>query len=688
MYRRYGDMTWEPTESSGGNGNGAGVALASSLAGRPRSARASRRSHRSTQILPGDLLPTVHVDGVRLHAVTEQRAIEHILDELDAGRGGTVVTPNLDHVHRCLRDLSFGALVAEASLVVPDGMPLIWAGRLQGTPLPQRVAGSDLISSLSAAAARRGRSIFLLGGDPTTADRAAEVLKKANPDLKVTGAYCPPRGFEHNDAEMKRIKATIEAAQPNIIFVALGSPKQEYLIQRIRPVLPSAWWLGVGISFSFLCGDVRRAPRWIQRIGLEWLHRLAQDPKRLFHRYVVVGVPFGLGLMCRSFIRGIPRRWRGGTDANEAQPAPSIAFTAPSNGPVMPLMSLGANSDNGNGHAGAVLLDPVTAPSEPPVAPASPRPRRRGAERAGQAAGASATLDRLGALTRLRAMILLGGSVRSSPLSAACGRSVLDLPLDADGSVFNHWLLHATELARYIGLEKLPVRVMVNRNTPEPVSAAPIYYGKFRVERDLSEYRGTGGVLRDLAADYDDDDLILVCNAAQVLLDPLAAIATALDRKDGDVALVSHNDGTPSGVHLLRCKTLRTIPEIGFVDLKEQALPLIASNFEVTVLHCRRPTALPVRSLGDYILAMRHYHRRRLGKQTVSDPLGEDWQPAFAIVEQGASVDPRAHVHDAVVLKGGVVEAGAVIVRSIVCPGGVVRKDRPTVDQLVVAATD
>jgi hypothetical protein len=204
------------------------------------------------------------------------------------------------------------------------------------------------------------------------------------------------------------------------------------------------------------------------------------------------------------------------------------------------------------------------------------------------------------------------------------------------------------------------------------------------VERDLSEYRGTGGVLRDLAADYNDDDLILIANAAQVLLDPLAAIATALDRKEGDFTLVSHADGTPSGVMLCSCKTLRMIPETGFVDLKEQALQLIATQYDVTVLQCRRPTGMAVRTLADYVFAMRQYHRKRIGKPATSDPLAEDWMPAFAIVEQGATVDPRAHVHDSVVLRGGVVEAGAVAVRSIICPGGVVKKDREAVDQLVL----
>ena len=290
-----------------------------------------------------------------------------------------------------------------------------------------------------------------------------------------------------------------------------------------------------------------------------------------------------------------------------------------------------------------------------------------------------------GSLNRLRAMVLLGGAVRSSPLSDACGRSLLDLPLGGDGSIFNHWLSHATDLARHAAIEKLPVRVMVNRNAPDPVSAAPMYYGNFRVERDLSEYRGTGGVLRDLAADYDDDDLVLVCNAAQVLLDPLVALATALNRKSGDFTLVSHNDGTPSGVMLARCKTLRMIPETGFVDLKEQALALMAGTYDVTVLNCRRPTGLPVRTLADYIVAMRHYEQRRVGKPQSTDPLSEDWMPAFAIVEAGAVVDPRAHVHDAIVLKGGMVESGAVVVRSIVCPNGIVKKDRHAVDQLISA---
>lgn len=610
-----------------------------------------------------DALPAIRLHGVRLHAITQARCVEYILSELDAGRGGVVVTPNLDHLRRSLRDLTFGAFVAEADLVVADGTPLVWASRLQATPLPERVAGSDLISSLSAGAARRSRSVFLLGGAPGTADAAAAVLRKSNSTLRIAGTHCPAVGFEDDEAAMNELVASLVAAQPDIVFVGLGSPKQENLIERVRRLLPGAWWLGVGVSFSFLCGDVRRAPRWMQRCGLEWAHRLVQEPRRLFRRYIVVGLPFGMSLMTRSFLQGLPRRLNWQEDA-----AMSRSDTDRASGAEPPLVN-----------------------AEPARPLAGPRRRRlaRSAERSSEGLSLntstpiSACASR--SLHRLRAMVLLGGSVRATPLATSVARSVLDLPLDDSGSILNHWLQHAADLARHAGLPNLPVRVMVNRDAPDPISAAPRYAGAYRVERDLSDYRGTGGVLRDLAADYADDDLVMVLNAAQVLLDPLAAIATALDRKGGDVSVVSHNDGTPSGVMLVSCKTLRLIPTSGYVDMKEQALPAIAARYDVTVMHRRRPTGLPVRSLADYIQALRHYHRRRMGKPAGRDPLAEDWLPAFGITEDGARVAARAHVHDSIVLKGGIVEAGAVVVRSVVCPGGMVRKDRTAVDQLVVA---
>jgi len=668
MYFRYGGSDWESSDAAG-NGDGPRPLRLSDGQGNGAGTRHPEARHRAPQ------LPAIELRGVRINAITEATCVSHVLSELEAGRGGMVVTPNLDHLHRSLHDVGFAALLSEADLVVADGMPLVWAARLQGTPLPERVAGSNLILSLSRAAAERGKKVFLLGGAPGTAEGAARVLREKNPSLNVVGTLCPPVGFESDPAALAEIIEAVSTARPDIVFVALGSPKQERLIVRLRPLLPGAWWLGVGISFSFLCGDVRRAPLWMQKVGLEWVHRLVQEPRRLFRRYVVVGIPFAAGLLGRALLR---RHLYG------HPVSPRMAASASGNG----HLPEDANGDgDGNGHLATPVAD---APAPIPVAerlasfatPPAPQPT------AGLVDGAAGGVCTGRTLSRLRALVLLGGSVRPTALGLATARSVLDLPLDENGSVFNGWLDQSVELARSIGLEKLPVRVMVNQKSPEPFSAEPRHYGNFRVERDLSEYRGTGGVLHDLATEYGDEDLILVANAAQVLLDPLPAIAAALEETGGDVTVVSHADGTPSGIMLVTCKTLRLIAETGYVDMKEQALPEIATRFDVRVLDRRRPTGLPIRTLEDYVQAVRYHHRRKAGKKGAIDPLAEDWNPVFGLVEPGATVDPTARVHDSVVLAGGVVEAGAVLVRSVVCPGGVLKSGKIAVEQFVSPPRD
>jgi N-acetylglucosaminyldiphosphoundecaprenol N-acetyl-beta-D-mannosaminyltransferase len=253
-------------------------------------------------------LPVIQLDRLRLHAITEAQCIACILDELDAGRGGIVITPNLDHWRRLRRDAAFAELYRHADIIVADGMPLVWASRLRGEPLPERVAGSSLISTLSAAAAPRGRSIFLLGGAPGSAQAAAEILQRRDPALKVAGTYCPEMGFEADSTALDTIQRTLQAARPDIIYVGLGSPKQEKLALRFRACLPCAWWLGVGVSFSFLCGQVPRAPRWMQRGGLEWLHRLWAEPGRLGRRYLIEGIPFALSTLGGALIFRIRNR--------------------------------------------------------------------------------------------------------------------------------------------------------------------------------------------------------------------------------------------------------------------------------------------------------------------------------------------------------------------------------------------
>lgn len=248
-------------------------------------------------------LPVVEISGIRLHAITEAQCVDHVMRALSSGRGGWIVTPNLDHMRRLALDGHYRELCLGADLLVADGMPLLWASRVQKTPLPERVSGSNLISSLSAAAAIRGGRVFLLGGDGSTAEEAARVLARRHPELVVCGLENPRIGPEMDAAEVARIGRRLRWSRPDLVFVALGSPKQERLIRLLRDEYDAAWMIGVGISFSFLSGRVKRAPRWMQKLGLEWVHRLSQEPRRLARRYLLDGIPYGVRLMVTSALR-------------------------------------------------------------------------------------------------------------------------------------------------------------------------------------------------------------------------------------------------------------------------------------------------------------------------------------------------------------------------------------------------
>lgn len=252
-------------------------------------------------------LPSIELLGVPVHAVTLAQAADRIASSAAAGEGGWVVTPNLDILRRAVVDASFRRLYDATTLRLADGAPLVWASRLRGTSLPERAAGSDLIFALAERAAAKGVSLYLLGGNPGTAEASATRLVSLHPSLRIAGLESPTAGFEEIPGEIERMIERLRTADPGVVLVALGCPKQERLIERLAPSLPKAWFIGIGITFSFVAGEVRRAPRWMRRCGLEWTHRLAQEPGRLAKRYLLHGIPFAIRLLATSTLERFGR---------------------------------------------------------------------------------------------------------------------------------------------------------------------------------------------------------------------------------------------------------------------------------------------------------------------------------------------------------------------------------------------
>lgn len=231
------------------------------------------------------------------------RAIEALVD---SRRGGSVFTPNVDHVVKAESNDAFRRAYDDVSLSFADGMPLIWAAPLLGSRLPERVAGSDLLMPVLEMAARRHFRVYLLGGAPGVAPTVAEMLTEIG--ITVVGwddAFIERDGSDPSGSTVARV----QAAKPDLIFVALGPPKQELWIHRNQDAIRPAVALGVGASLDFLAGKYTRAPEWMRRSGLEWAYRLAQEPRRLWRRYLVEGPRF-LGIVLSTWRRPLSERVR------------------------------------------------------------------------------------------------------------------------------------------------------------------------------------------------------------------------------------------------------------------------------------------------------------------------------------------------------------------------------------------
>jgi N-acetylglucosaminyldiphosphoundecaprenol N-acetyl-beta-D-mannosaminyltransferase len=242
--------------------------------------------------MPGFSPDSIAVLGVPFNNVTMDEAVRVIEEKIEGGGFHQVATANVDFLMHAIHDEELRNILCSCSLVVPDGMPILWSARLMGTPLKERVCGIDLVPRLAELAAQRGYSIYLLGASEKSSQRAAEILEQRYPGLRIAGRYSPPlRPLEQMNHE--EILQRIERAQPDILLVAFGNPKQEKWLSMHRDRLRVPVSIGIGGSLDMIAGKLSRAPRWMQKSGMEWFFRAAQEPRRLLGRYMVDALTLG-----------------------------------------------------------------------------------------------------------------------------------------------------------------------------------------------------------------------------------------------------------------------------------------------------------------------------------------------------------------------------------------------------------
>ena len=236
------------------------------------------------------------IDNLTMDETLE--AIDLLVKE---NKSAYIVTPNVDHIVQLETNKELQAVYKNAALILTDGKPLLWIAKWYGTPIKEKISGSDLFPLLCDMAAKKGYKMFFLGAGEGIAAKAAENLAKRFKGLQVVGTYSPPMGFENDSTELEKIKSMIKTVTPDILIVGLGCPKQEKFMLNHCKELGVPVSLGLGASFDFEAGNIKRAPKWMANHGLEWLFRITQDPKRMAKRYLVDDRKiFGLALKYRK----------------------------------------------------------------------------------------------------------------------------------------------------------------------------------------------------------------------------------------------------------------------------------------------------------------------------------------------------------------------------------------------------
>jgi N-acetylglucosaminyldiphosphoundecaprenol N-acetyl-beta-D-mannosaminyltransferase len=229
----------------------------------------------------------VQFGEIYAHELTQADAIDRIVDRAVSGLGGYVVTPNVDHICLAKEQSRLREAYNDAFLSLADGQPLLWMSKARGRHLPEKVSGSDLIVPLLVKATEKGLRIYFLGATLDVCAEAAEKLRATIPGLQIVGWSSPMYNPDAVSDEVRAALADLVSAKPDLVLVALGNPKQEYLLHDFQSQFHPAVGLAIGASLDFIAGRVERAPSWMSEKGLEWAYRLYREPKRLWRRYLI-----------------------------------------------------------------------------------------------------------------------------------------------------------------------------------------------------------------------------------------------------------------------------------------------------------------------------------------------------------------------------------------------------------------
>jgi N-acetylglucosaminyldiphosphoundecaprenol N-acetyl-beta-D-mannosaminyltransferase len=269
--------------------------------------------------------PKANVLGMCIDAVNMEQALERIAEELDSDRKGYVCLAGVHGVMEAYRDAELAEIFAGAALIAPDGMPTVWVGRHQGRRSMERVTGPDLMLEMLQRGEFRGRTHFLCGGKEGVAQELLRRLRERLPRANVVGAYTPPFG-PMSLAQERELLAMVNGLRPDMIWVGISTPKQERFMAQYLPLLETRLMFGVGAAFDYHTGRISDCAEWIKRGGLQWLHRLLQDPKHLWKRYLRNNPAFLYAIALQVLgLRSYPRQGSAEESATTSAGVPALA---------------------------------------------------------------------------------------------------------------------------------------------------------------------------------------------------------------------------------------------------------------------------------------------------------------------------------------------------------------------------